>query len=105
MQRFYCDVLGYERVWAPSDDDLYLSRVDDNLALHRAPPEASRSQGPLDHLGFAVQQPEHVDAWAAYLASRGVSLAQPPKTHRDGSRSLYVHDPEGNLVQIICLAS
>jgi len=28
--------------------------------------------------------------------------ADAPRTHRDGSRSLYFHGPEGLLVQIIC---
>ena len=35
------------------------------------------------------------------LAAKGVALKAAPKTHRDGSRSLYFHAPEGLLVQII----
>jgi catechol 2,3-dioxygenase-like lactoylglutathione lyase family enzyme len=42
-----------------------------------------------------------VDAWAAHLAENGVAVEKAPKTHRDGSRSLYFRAPEGLLVQII----
>ena len=55
----------------------------------------------LDHLGLVVRVPEQVDAWAAYLDARGVSLDAGPRTHRDGARSCYLRDPDGNRVQII----
>jgi catechol 2,3-dioxygenase-like lactoylglutathione lyase family enzyme len=42
-----------------------------------------------------------VDRWAAFLESRGVTLDAQPKTHRDGARSCYFSDPDGNTVQII----
>ena len=48
-----------------------------------------------------LRKPEDIDAWAGYLKGRGVSLKE-PKTHRDGARSFYVNDPEGNLIQFIC---
>ena len=31
----------------------------------------------------------------------GVALKAAPRSHRDGSRSLYFHAPDGTLVQII----
>src|SRR5207247_11404264 len=91
----------------------------DNLALHRSA-EASRSgdhaespredersarlqpsESPLDHLGLIVRTADDVDRWAAFLESRGVTLDAKPRTHRDGARSCYFSDPDGNKVQII----
>jgi len=44
---------------------------------------------------------EDVDAWAALLEGRGIALKAKPKTHRDGSRSLYFDGPEGLTIQIL----
>jgi catechol 2,3-dioxygenase-like lactoylglutathione lyase family enzyme len=100
MRRFYVDVLGFAVEWEPDADNVYLSSGIDNLALHRATKDVSPA-GALDHLGVIVRTPEDVDQWAAFLESRGVTLAAKPKTHRDGARSCYLHDPDGNAVQII----
>ena len=100
-ERFWVDVMGYEVEWRPDPDNVYLRGGSDNLALHRAAPGAAASAGSLDHIGLAVPTAEAVDAWAAHLAAKGVALKAQPKTHRDGSRSLYFHAPEGLLVQII----
>jgi catechol 2,3-dioxygenase-like lactoylglutathione lyase family enzyme len=48
-----------------------------------------------------VAAADDVDAWATYLSSQGVPLKTQPKTHRDGSRSIYFHGPEGLLIQVI----
>jgi catechol 2,3-dioxygenase-like lactoylglutathione lyase family enzyme len=48
-----------------------------------------------------VRRAEDVDAWAAFLESRGITLDAKPRTHRDGARSCYFRDPDGNTVQII----
>ena len=100
-ERFWVDVMGYEVEWRPDADNVYLRGGSDNLALHRAAPTAPGAPGPLDHIGLAVPAAADVDAWAAHLADRGVALKAQPKTHRDGSRSLYLEAPEGLLVQII----
>ena len=104
MRRFYTDVLGFDVEWEPDGDNVYLTSGADNLALHRAP-AAGRPRpaagGALDHLGLLVRRADDVDAWAGYLERRGVALDAPPRTHRDGARSLYVSDPDGNRVQII----
>jgi len=99
MERFYCEILGYRVEWRPDADNLYLTRDRDNLALHRA----ARGQGasPLDHFGIMLKAADDVDAWAEYLKGKGVALSTQPKTHRDGARSFYVKDPEGNGIQFI----
>ena len=36
-----------------------------------------------------------------FLEAKGVTLDAKPRTHRDGARSCYFRDPEGNRIQII----
>jgi catechol 2,3-dioxygenase-like lactoylglutathione lyase family enzyme len=101
MRRFYVDLLGFSVEWEPDADNLYLSSGIDNLALHRAAGPVAREGHPLDHLGLIVRRAEDVDEWAAYLEGHGVTIAARPRTHRDGARSCYFRDPDGNTVQII----
>jgi catechol 2,3-dioxygenase-like lactoylglutathione lyase family enzyme len=106
MERFYCDVLGYRVEWRPSADELYLTRGEDNLALHARPtasgtPEGEPRETRLDHIGLLMDRPDEVDAWAAYLKEKGVHLDTAPRTHRDGARSFYCRDPEGNRLQFL----
>jgi catechol 2,3-dioxygenase-like lactoylglutathione lyase family enzyme len=101
MKAFYVDLLGFAIEWEPDADNVYLTSGADNFALHRAAPGAEPAHSPLDHLGLIVRSAGEVDAWAAFLEARGVALAAPPRTHRDGARSFYLQDPDGNGVQII----
>lgn len=103
MERFYVDVVGLEVEWRPDPENVYLTSGRDNLALHVAeglPPPEQISV--LDHIGFFVPSFDAVDAWHARLSSMGVRIDTAPRTHRDGSRSLYARDPELNRIQIIC---
>lgn len=110
MKRFYVELLGFTVEWEPDAENIYLSSGLDNLALHRSTALAAGAtrgatdeerKGPLDHLGLIVRKPEDVDAWAAFLESHGVTIDAKPRTHRDGARSCYFKDPDGNTVQII----
>jgi catechol 2,3-dioxygenase-like lactoylglutathione lyase family enzyme len=98
-ERFWVDTMGYEVEWRPDDDNVYLRGGLDNLALHRGSPPSGA--GILDHIGIAVPTAADVDAWATYLEAQGVRLKTQPKTHRDGSRSIYFHGPGSLLIQII----
>jgi catechol 2,3-dioxygenase-like lactoylglutathione lyase family enzyme len=111
MRHFYVDLLGFVVEWEPDADNLYLSSGIDNLALHRSD-KSSRStdqrsaklqpsDSALDHLGLIVRTADDVDRWAAFLESQGVVLDAKPRTHRDGARSCYFSDPDGNKIQII----
>ena len=100
-ERFWVDVMGYEIEWRPDADNVYLCSGRDNLALHRGPVRTPVDEsGQLDHVGLAVPTAADVDAWAAHLRARGVTLKTEPKTHRDGSRSIYFYGPEQLLIQI-----
>jgi len=99
---FYGELLGMKIVWQPDADNIYFSSGNDNLALHRAPVDFSPAKHQhLDHLGFFLNQPEEVDRWHDYLREQGVTIKAAPKDHRDGTRSFYCADPDGNVVQMI----
>jgi catechol 2,3-dioxygenase-like lactoylglutathione lyase family enzyme len=101
MKRFYVEVLGFDVEWEPDADNVYLSSGVDNLALHRSASRADGERGALDHLGIVVRSAADVDRWADFLERRGVILTAKPRTHRDGARSCYFRDPDGNSIQII----
>jgi catechol 2,3-dioxygenase-like lactoylglutathione lyase family enzyme len=99
---FYADLLGMKLVWKPDEDNYYFSTGADNLALHRAP--ANFNPAPhqrLDHIGFFIDQAAEVDIWYEYLRHHKVEIKALPKDHRDGTRSFYCADPDGNVVQMI----
>jgi catechol 2,3-dioxygenase-like lactoylglutathione lyase family enzyme len=100
---FYAGLLDMRIEWRPDPGNVYLTTGSDNLALHQAgdgTPATGDAAG-LDHFGFVVSKPEDVDRWAERLESEGVELVQKPMTHRDGARSIYLRDPDGNLIQIL----
>tara|TARA_B100000029_G_C17521700_1_gene940161 strand:- start:499 stop:840 length:342 start_codon:yes stop_codon:yes gene_type:complete len=104
MKRFYIEVLGYAIEWEPDSDNIYLTSGTDNVALHRTVRGTTKETLPtttLDHFGLVVSNPSDVDTWADYLHTKNVILDKAPKTHRDGARSCYFSDPDGNQIQII----
>jgi catechol 2,3-dioxygenase-like lactoylglutathione lyase family enzyme len=98
---FYSSLFGMQVVWRPDPENAYLSSGCDNLALHKAPANKEQSGQRLDHLGFIVAKPEDVDHAAKALTARKIPMLKPPRIHRDGSRSLYFMDPDGNVIQIL----
>jgi catechol 2,3-dioxygenase-like lactoylglutathione lyase family enzyme len=88
-------------VWQPDRENAYLSSGCDNLALHKAATGDVHTGQRLDHLGFIVETQDAVDRAAAALTERKIVMLKPPRTHRDGSRSLYFADPDGNVIQIL----
>lgn len=99
---FYRDLLGMVVEWQPDEENVYLTSGNDNLALHKAPSGFTmHSHQRLDHLGFILAVPEDVDQWYDFLVENGVTARNKPRTHRDGARSFYCEDPDGNVVQMI----
>ncbi len=101
MEQFYCDVMGYSVEWRPDPDNVYLGSGNDNLALHRALHDKLRSPQSLDHIGIIIDDIDDVGRWYKFLLGRDVKLHNEPRTHRDGARSFYCEDPEGNAIQMI----
>ena len=100
--RFYTELLGMQIEWQPDADNYYLCSGNDNLALHRAPEGFVPAEYQrLDHIGFILNTPEDADAWHEYLCTYQVKILAEPKSHRDGARSFYCQDPDGNTVQMI----
>ena len=100
-EHFYVDLLGMSVEWRPDADNLYLTSGNDNLALHRADASPAEAGQRLDHIGFFIATPAAVDEWFEFLDASGIDIKAPPRTHRDGARSFYCSDPDGNTVQVI----
>ncbi len=100
-REFYAKLMGMDIEWEPDADNVYLSSGKDNLAIHRRSSDESSVDSRLDHIGFVVSSENQVDAWYQFLKGQDVPIAAEPKTHRDGSRSCYVLDPDETQVQII----
>ena len=105
---FYRDLLGLEVISRPEMPNVFLEAgpgqagVPQMIVLVPLPDgaEAFAAQRTLHHLAFEVA-PEDFDAGAEHLKANGY-------TPRGGqhpviaSRTLYVDDPDGNEVEIIC---
>lgn len=99
-EAFYVELLGMQVEWRPDADNVYLTSGNDNLALHRVDEKPSGPQH-LDHIGFIIGEIDSVDSWYEFLLQHDIEIFKPPKTHRDGARSFYCRDPDGNVVQMM----
>lgn len=99
-QHFYIELLGMNVEWRPDEDNVYLTSGVDNLALHRSDDKFTGKQH-LDHIGFILNDPQHVQDWYEFLSANEVEMRTRPKQHRDGAHSFYCYDPDGNTVQFI----
>ena len=99
-EAFYCGVLGYQVEWRPDAENLYLTaNGQDNLALHKQKSVLGETR--LDHFGVILRKADDVDAWHEHLKRHSAKILKEPKTHRDGARSFYTEDPDGNVLQFI----
>jgi catechol 2,3-dioxygenase-like lactoylglutathione lyase family enzyme len=107
-EAFYVGVLGFAVEWRPDPENLYLRLGDDNLAIHKFAARNADDQRAFEqrlgqrlaHIGIVVETMDEVDAWAEHVRPHTKMLAE-PRTHRDGARSFYCEDPDGNAVQIL----
>jgi catechol-2,3-dioxygenase len=100
MECFYVDLLGYRVEWRPDPENVYLTSGEDSLALH-VEAGSGTTETRLDHIGVLLERPADVDAWAERVERGGGQIAAAPRTHRDGCRSFYAADPEGNKIQFL----
>ena len=99
---FYTEVLGMSVDWKPDDENVYLTNGKDNLALHYdSKISDSPSDSRLDHFGIFVKNKEDVDIYLEHMKKNNVKIHKQKQTHRDGSISFYVEDPDGNIMQIL----
>jgi catechol 2,3-dioxygenase-like lactoylglutathione lyase family enzyme len=101
-REFYEGILGLAVVWEPDAENVYLSSGEDNIALHAAAGPIQGGQR-LDHFGFVLPTRGDVDRAEEELKRKGVRISKPAKDHRDGSRSFYTSDPDGNVIQFLYL--
>ncbi len=99
-EQFYVDLLGMAVEWRPDANAVYLTSGNDNLALHRVADDFDGRQH-LDHIGFILDRADDVDEWFDFLRAHDIRMKTGPRTHRDGARSFYCLDPDGNTVQMI----
>lgn len=99
-ERFYVELMGMQVEWRPDDNNVYLTSGNDNLALHRYTKYFDENQH-LDHIGFFLNTMDDVDEWFDFLRGHDIRMKTEPRTHRDGARSFYCLDPDGNSVQMI----
>ena len=103
MRRFYEDVLRFPLLRELSSGWIEYRVGDNTLALARPsrtagdapPPNGSASL----QLAFKVPVPE-VDHCADELVQQGVTLLSPPTDQTFGHRTLFVRDPDGNLLEV-----
>jgi len=99
---FYTRLLGMEIEWQPDEENYYLSSGNDNLALHQSTKTIEKNSAQsLDHLGFIIDTKQDVVNWFNFLKQENIEMLTQVKDHRDGARSFYCKDPDGNVVQII----
>src|SRR3954452_22264515 len=99
LERFYADVLGLE-VLAREDDRVWLA-VGEHARLGLWLPgekEFGDEGGAHVHYAFSFA-PDTLQAMARRLSERGIPHRGPVE-HDGGDRSLYLEDPEGNVVEL-----
>lgn len=122
MTAFYVGTLGCEADWLGRfNGTLTHLRVGESLidlvqagcALSFEDPASAREEGPVGELQLRPSSLDHVAlrcddydprAAEAWLASRGAEvIASGPRYGADGNgHSVYVRDPEGNVVELKC---
>ena len=107
--RFYREVVGLPTGYPPDaagpyaefelGGDKYLGLFDRALMLEAVGRPADSQRAPDDHAVLCISV-EDVDEEARRLQGLGVELAAPPADHEPWEmRTVYVRDPEGNLVE------
>ncbi len=100
-EEFYGDVLGFEQV-RKMGQSMAVYKVGDEDTLVIV--EAETSYDPnsrdfrVDHIGFYLDSPEHVDEMAKYFREKEVTILSGPANRKKG-RFLFVSDPDGNMIE------
>jgi catechol-2,3-dioxygenase len=99
LERFYTGALGLD-VLAREDDRIWLAAGPRARLGLWTPGEKEFGDEGGRHVHFALTAtPGRLDAIAARLRDRAVPVRGPVE-HEGGDRSLYLEDPEGNVVEV-----
>jgi catechol-2,3-dioxygenase len=99
LERFYADGFGLE-VLAREDDRIWLAAGERARLGLWAPGEKEFGDRGGRHVHFALSAaPGQLDALVGRLREHGAEV-RGPEEHDGGDRSIYVEDPEGNVVEV-----
>ena len=99
LERFYTGVFGLE-VLAREDDRVWLAAGERARLGLWLPGEKEFGDEGGRHVHYAFSaEPGTLDALAERMKERGVP-SRGPEEHPGGDRSIYVEDPEGNVVEV-----
>jgi catechol-2,3-dioxygenase len=99
LAAFYADVLGLE-VLSREDDRVWLAAGEHARLGLWSPGEKEYGDRGGRHVHFAFSAaPGRLDALGNRLRAHGADV-RGPEEHEGGDRSLYVEDPEGNVVEV-----
>lgn len=99
LERFYVEAFGL-RVLAREDDRIWLEAGEHARLGLWSPGEKEFGDRGGRHVHFAFSAaPGRLDALAARLRDHGAAV-RGPEEHPGGDRSIYVEDPEGNVVEV-----
>lgn len=99
LSRFYIEVFGCEPI-SREDERIWLACGSHSRLGIWSPGEREFGDRGGRHVHFALScTPGGIDAFADRLRELGVG-ARGPVEHDGGDRSLYIEDPEGNIVEV-----
>jgi catechol-2,3-dioxygenase len=99
LERFYVDGMGLE-VLAREDDRTWLAAGSHARLGLWEPGEKEFGDEGGAHVHFALSAaPGRLDELCERLRARGAGV-RGPEEHDGGDRSIYVEDPEGNVVEV-----
>lgn len=98
---FYGDILGLELVKTMGQSmAVYRIGKEDTIVIV----EAETSYDPtsrdfrIDHFGFYLDDPTHIDELAKYFREQEVTVISGP-ANRKKERFLFISDPDGNMIE------
>src|SRR3954468_557677 len=99
LERFYTDAVGLE-VLTREDDRIWLAAGECSRLGLWAPGEKEFGDEGGAHVHFAFSAaPGRLDALVERLRAHGAEV-RGPEEHDGGDRSIYVEDPEGNVMEV-----
>src|SRR5665647_86679 len=105
LTSFYSKVLGVEAEGCGDHMELKIQGMD--IAIYSEEGMESMAPGSMQSAGYGsitlMFKVKDVDAEYERLKALGVEFVKLPKTHPWGSRSFWFRDPDGNIVDFVCV--